>query len=247
MNIQGHSQSDITEHGRNRILAALPQEVLSAVTERASIVSLARGRILQEVGEPVREALFPHDSVLSLVSPMGDGRSVETAAVGSEGYLGFWAVLGRDDRALCRARVRAAGTATRLSIDNLLIISQAYPLLNDLLLRFSKVLLKQSIQSAACNSLHRLEPRSARFLLHAHDRTGHEDVVQMSQATLAVMLGVRRQTLGAVTKSLQARGIIYLEAGCVRILDRAALEAASCECYSVLNDAYRTILPFEAR
>jgi CRP-like cAMP-binding protein len=242
VNIQGHSRSDTTEHGRNRILAALPQDVFSALTERASIVSLAHWRVLQEVGEPVREALFPHGSLISLVLPMEDGRAVETAAVGSEGYLGFWAVLGGDDRALCRAVVRTAGTATRLSIDNLLTISQAYHPLNDLLLRFSKVLLKQSIQSAACNGLHRLESRCARCLLHAHDRAGREDVVPMSQAALAVMLGVRRQTLSAVTKSFQARGIVRLEPGCVRILDRAGLETVSCECYGILYDAYRTIL-----
>lgn len=243
MNIQGHTRSDITEHGRNRILAALPQDVLSALMERASIVPLARGRVLQEVGEPVREALFPHSCVIALIAPMGDGRAVETAAVGSEGYLGFWAVLGSDDRALCRAVVQIPGTATRLSIDSLLAISRAYLPLTDLLLRFSKVLLTQSIQAAACNDLHTLEARCARCLLHAHDRVDQDDGVQMSQARLALMLGVRRQTLSAVTKSLQARGVVRLEPGCVRVLDRAGLEAASCECYGVVREAYRTILP----
>ncbi len=243
MNIQGQSRSDTMEHGRNRILAALPQDALSALAERASIVSLARGRMLQEVGEPVREALFPHSGVIALISPMGNGRDVETAAVGSEGYLGFWAVLGGDDRALCRAVVQVPGTATRLPIDSLLAISRVYLPFADLLLRFSKVLLKQSIQSAACNGLHRLEARCARCLLHAHDRAGRDESVQMSQTVLAARLGVRRQSLSAVMKSFQARGIVQLDPGGVRILDRAGLETASCECYSVLSDTYRTILP----
>lgn len=243
MNIEGQNRSDIAEHGRNGILAALPHDVLSALTERASIVPLARGRTLQEVGEPVREALFPHNGVIALVSPMRDGRAVETAAVGSEGYLGFWAVLGSDDRALCRAVVQVPGRATRLSIDNLLAISRTYLPLTDLLLRFSKVLLKQSIQAAACNDLHTLEARCARCLLHAHDRADQEDMVQMSQARLALMLGVRQRSLSAVTRSFQARGIVRLEPGCIRVLDRAGLEAASCECYGIVREAYRTILP----
>ncbi|MBB4039825.1 CRP-like cAMP-binding protein [Microvirga flocculans] len=243
MTIQGHTRADITEHGRNRILAALPQDILAALVERAGTVSLARGRILQEVGEPVREALFPHSGVIALVAPMRDGRTVETAAVGPEGYLGFWAVLGSDDRALCRAVVQVPGTATRLSIDSLLAISRTYPPLTDLLLRFSKVLLTQSIQAAACNDLHTLEARCARCLLHAHDRVDQDDGVQMSQARLALMLGVRRQSLSAVTKSFQARGVVRLEPGCIRVLDRSGLEAASCECYRVVREAYETILP----
>jgi CRP-like cAMP-binding protein len=105
------------------------------------------------------------------------------------------------------------------------------------------VLLKQSIQAAACNGLHKLEARCARCLLHAHDRTGGGDAVQMPQARLALMLGVRRQTLSAVTKSFQTRGIVRLEPGCIRVLDRAGLERAACECYGVLSEAYKTILP----
>jgi CRP-like cAMP-binding protein len=243
VNIQGHHSSNDKEHGRNCILAALPQDVLSALTERASIVSLARGRVLQEVGEPVREALFPHSSVISLISPMSDNRVVETTAVGSEGYLGFWAILGGDNRALCRAVVQVPGTATRLSTDNLLAISRTYLPLNDLLLRFSKVLLKQSIQAAACNGLHTLEARCARCLLHAHDRTGRRGAVEMSKAFLAVMLGVRRQTLSAVTKSFQDRSMVRLEPRCIRVLDRPGLEATACECYGVLQDTYQTIMP----
>ncbi|WP_418294838.1 helix-turn-helix domain-containing protein [Microvirga ossetica] len=80
-------------------------------------------------------------------------------------------------------------------------------------------------------------------MLHAHDRAGRGDAVQVSQASLAVVLGVRRQTLSAVTKSFQARGIVQVEPGCIRVLDRAGLEAVSCECYGVLSEAYRTILP----
>ncbi|MBA1159280.1 helix-turn-helix domain-containing protein [Microvirga mediterraneensis] len=190
----------------------------------------------------MREALFPHSGVIALIAPMGDGRAVETAAVGSEGYLGFWAVLGSDDRALCRALVQVPGTATRLSIDSLLEISRTYVPLADLLLRFSKVLLTQSIQAAACNDLHTLEARCARCLLHAHDRAVQEETVQMSQARLALMLGARRQTLSGVTKSLQTRGIVRLEPGCIRVLDRAGLEAASCECYRIVREAYGTLL-----
>ncbi|MBA1159121.1 helix-turn-helix domain-containing protein [Microvirga mediterraneensis] len=230
-------------HTANLLLAALPENVLEALTEQASIISLSRGRVLQELGEPVREALFPHGSVIALVSPMSDQKVVETATVGAEGYLGFWAVLGDDQRALCRAVVHSSGTATRVSIDGLLRLSRTHPILNDLLLRFSKVLLKQSIQSAACSSVHTLEARCARCLLEAHDRTGSGASIMLSRTLLAAMLGVRRQSLAAVIRSFEAHGIVRLDSSSVIVLDRARLEALSCRCYGVLRETYQTILP----
>ncbi|MBA1159012.1 helix-turn-helix domain-containing protein [Microvirga mediterraneensis] len=230
-------------HRQNRLLAILPQDVLTALTEQASIVPLARGRVLQEIGEPVREVLFPHSGVIALVSDMGDCRGAGTLTIGAEGYLGFWAVLGGDHRALSRADVQVPGTATRVPIDGLLALSWTYAPLRDLLLRYCKVLLKQAIQTAACNGLHPLSARCARWVLVAHDRAHGADTIDLSQAFLAITLGVRRQSIGAVAAKFQENGLLRLDHGRMTVLDRPGLEAASCSCYDTVRRIYDAIVP----
>lgn len=230
-------------HRRNRLLAALPRAALARVLRHASVVPLERGRVLQESGEPVREALFPHHGIISLLEGTAEGRVAEAATIGVEGYLGFWAVLGDDSLALCRAVVQVPGEATRISLDALRAAIDEQPAVRNLLLRSTKIVLHQAFRTAVCNSLHPVEARCARWLLAMHDRQGgNGSVVEITQDYLALMAGVTRQTLSAAARHMQQEGLFRVEHGRVIILDRAGLEASACECYERMRGTIESVM-----
>ncbi|MBV9078848.1 MAG: Crp/Fnr family transcriptional regulator [Methylobacteriaceae bacterium] len=242
------NDSALDRHRGNALLSALPGPSLAALEPHLTLTTLERGRIVQESGEPVREALFPQRGTISLLGLTRDGRAAEAAIVGPDGFVGFWAVLGSESTSLTRALVQMPGAASRISVDALNAAAEADPALRDILLRFTKVLLKQALQTIACNALHPIAARCARWLLVAHDRQGRDrDQIDITQASLALMTGVSRQTLSTATRAFQDRRLFRIERGRVVVLDRAGLEAVACECYGTLLLAREAILPASAR
>lgn len=230
-------------HRSNRLLAALPRTALMRLLRHASVVPLERGRVLQVSGEPVREALFPHHGIISLLESTTEGRVAEAATIGVEGYLGFWAILGDDPLALSRAVVQVPGDATRISVDALRSAFDEEPAIRNLLLRSTKIVLHQAFRSAVCNSLHPVEARCARWLLAMHDRQGGSSpVIEITQDYLALMAGVSRQTLSAAARRMQQEGLFRVEHRRVTILDRAGLEASACECYGLMRGMIATMI-----
>jgi CRP-like cAMP-binding protein len=112
-----------------------------------------------------------------------------------------------------------------------------------LLDRYTRAYLTQVAQGAACNRLHHLEPRCARWLLMTHDRVGGADAFPLKQEFLALMLGVRRTGVTLAAGALQDAGLIRYRRGGIRVLDRAGLEAASCECYGIVRRTFDRLLP----
>lgn len=180
---------------------------------------------------------------MSLLYVMRNGDCAETAIVGRDGMLGVALVLGGDTMPN-RAVVQSAGAAYRLERGALVDEFQRGGVLSRLLLRYTQALMTQMIQTAACNRHHTLDQQLCRWLLLSYDRL-HSDQLDMTQELIANMLGVRREGVTEAAGRLQAAGIIRYRRGHITLLDRAALEARSCECYAVVRKEFERLLPGE--
>lgn len=232
--------SDHSAHLENRLLATLPQEAFASVAERLEVVTLTPREVLFETGAPLEHVYFPHSGIICLMAVMRDGVA-ETAAIGSEGFAGFEVVLG-GKTAVNRALVQLAGSASRIPVAALQEKIQEWSPLQDLLLSYVRFFLIQALQSAACNTLHTVDERCAKWLLMAHDRAGHEDTFHLTQEFLAEMLGVHRPSVTIVARTLQNAGLIRYSRGVITITDRKGLEEAACDCYVVVRQALERIL-----
>ena len=198
------------------------------------------GQLLYDVSEPVREVHFPSSSGLSIVTVMEDGACVECATVGYESAVGLLP-------ALCggvssnRTLVQLAGSGITLPAAALRQRAAESPELVDLLLRFAQVVIAQEERSVACNALHDIEPRLARWILQCQDRM-NTSVMPLTQDLLAIMLGVQRTTVSASASQLRSEGLIRYSRGQLEILDRTGLERRSCECYHALKKLQTRLL-----
>jgi CRP-like cAMP-binding protein len=213
----------------NRLLDALPPAEAEQLLPQLRPVHLGRAQQLYTVGEPITQVYFPLTALVSLLIVLEDGRQIEMAAVGREGCVGLPLALGVDSDGH-QAVVQIAGEALLLGADAFQSALAALPGLRRLLGRYAMVLLTQSGQSAACNSLHPIGERCARWLLDASTRVG-ADAFALTHDFLAAMLGVHRPSVTLAVGILQHAGLITYQRGRVTILDRARLEAATCECY----------------
>jgi CRP-like cAMP-binding protein len=227
---------------RNRLLAALPREELEYVLPALSHVDLPTGMIIYEPTVRITHVYFVLSGIVSMVSEMREG-TVEVGTVGCEGMTGLPIVLAADTMP-SRAFVQVPGDAFRMDTDALLRAMESAPTLRRLLYRYVLALFDQTAQHAACNRLHGLEERCARWLLMTHDRVVG-DVLLLKQQFLAEMLGVHRPAVTLAAGALQKAGIIRYSRGKVTVLDRAALENASCECYAIVARRVEELLSSE--
>jgi CRP-like cAMP-binding protein len=222
------------EHGPfNRFLATLPPHDFSLLAPHLRTTGLERGAILHDVGEEIEHVYFPHTGMVSLVAVMQSGGTVETATVGRAGVIGASAGLGAR-RAFGRAIVQLPGSAAWLSAAQFHAAARECHAIHDLIVRYNDLLLAQVQQSVACNALHALEARLCRWLLQTHDCVDG-DPIPLTQEFLGQMLGVRRTTVTLAARLLQSAGLIRYRRGHIQIVDRAALEDISCECYAVVR------------
>jgi CRP-like cAMP-binding protein len=218
----------------NRFLAALPPADHALLAPHLRAISLGRGTILHDAGEPIEHAFFPHSGMVSIVTIMRDGSMVETASLGRTGVIGANAALG-PGTAVGRAVVQLPGTASRLPLGQWQAAAQSSAAIRELALRYNDLLLAQVQQSVACNALHGLEQRLCRWLLQSHD-CSEGNTVPLTQEFLGHMLGVRRTSVTIAARLLQGEGIICYRRGQIHIADRAALEKSACECYFTIRD-----------
>ncbi|HEV7993887.1 MAG TPA: Crp/Fnr family transcriptional regulator, partial [Gemmatimonadaceae bacterium] len=215
---------------QNLLLSALPKEDLDRLRPRLEQVSLPLGMTIYEANAPITHVYFVRAGIVSMVSTMREG-TVEVGTVGCEGMTGIAIVLHADSMPT-RAFVQVAGEAVRISAGQLHAAMRESRALERVLSRYALALFDQAAQSAACNRLHTLEERCARWLLMTHDRV-RDDVLPLKQTFLAEMLGVHRPAVTVAAGTLQRAGIISYTRGKVRIVDRTALEAAACDCYAI--------------
>ena len=214
----------------NHLLDALSAESLERLQPHLEPVALVLGEHLQ-TGEHV---YFPVAGMISVVATTVDGGSVGIGMVGRRGMYRISSIL--SDHQPCQGpMVQLPGCALRLKTHLLRQEMQADGALQRLLLRYIGATMAAVRQSAACNRLHSLEQRCARWLLELHDRAD-TDTFSMTHEFLAMMLGVRRPGVSLAAHTLQEKGLITYAHGAMTVLDRHGLEAAACECYRVIQD-----------
>lgn len=226
----------------NRLLAALSARDFAVLEPHLEPVALARGKVLFEPGDDVTTTYFPcHRTMASLLIVTRDGREVEAATIGREGAVGGIVSEGHKP-AFGRAVVQIPGDAYAIPTSHLEAAKTGSPRFGDLFSRYADALLAQVMQGVACNALHRVEARCARWLLAVHDRAG-DRTIHLTHESLAEMLGVQRTTVSGATSELQARGLIRTRRGGVEIIDRRGLERAACECYAAVEEHFARLLP----
>jgi CRP-like cAMP-binding protein len=218
----------------NRLLAALPPEVLQQLTPELETVPIRNREVIQPIGQLAEHVYFPHSGMGSIVIHMEGGVNVEAATVGNEGMLGISYVLG-DALATEETMIQLPGEASRLRIKVLRAEFDRDERLRMLLLRYAQLLMGQIAQGSGCNRVHPIEGRCARWLLSTHDRVAG-DQFPLTQDFLALMLGVRRAGVSVAQHALQQDGLIQYTRGQVTILDRAGLEEVACKCHNVIQE-----------
>jgi len=217
----------------NRMLLALGNKEFRAIRPRLEHVTLQHHSVLHESHDPVRAVYFPNNGLISLVIVTANGKSAEAGVVGNEGVVGLEGIFGLK-RSPLQEIVQISGSAYRVAASNLGKLFRAYP---ELLLRFSRFAIvnrMQISQTAACNRLHEVEQRLARWLLLTQDRVD-SGLLAMTHDFLATMLGTDRSSVSEAAGLLQKRKIIQYARGSVRVLNRKALEQSSCECYQLIR------------
>jgi CRP-like cAMP-binding protein len=217
----------------NLLLAAAPNHAV--IARLATRLTLQSETTFYEAGATITHYVFPVNGITSTVMEM-DGSTVEVGTVGPEGMVGLPALLGVPTTS-ARMFTQSVCTIDRIAVDDLDQAMENDPALRMLLLRYTEAYLEELAQSVACNRLHTLEERCARWLLLTHDRTG-TDEMKLKQRFMSYMLGVHRPAVSLAAGALQKAGIISYSRGTIRILDRPALEAVSCGCYQRGRRAY---------
>jgi CRP-like cAMP-binding protein len=217
----------------NHLIAALPRRPQAGFLSACKPAELATGDILCEAGQPLRYAYFPNSGLISQVSAPDGHKPLDMGLIGPEGMLGATVLLGVN-AAPMRAVVQSPGIAMRIPVGRLRRELRDSPALRKVLGQFLYLRLVALSLTAACTRFHQIDQRLARLLLLTHDRARSENF-HLTHETLADMLGVRRSGVTVAAGLLQAAGVIGYSRGEITILDRPALESASCECYGQLN------------
>lgn len=223
----------------NRVLALLPPQDLKRMLPHLETRHVKARELLQPRGELADYAYFPTTSVASMFSLNELGALVEVATIGYEGMTGLSLFLGGESAAL-EVIMQVPGGALRMKADRFRRFS-ALPAFTSVLYVYTQALIAQIAQSSACNRMHPVEQRCARWLLQSHDRAKAEEF-KLTHQFLGIMLGVRRASVTEVAGRLQERGLIKYHRGLITIVNRKGLEKAACDCYALITRVYDKLL-----
>ena len=223
----------------NRLLAALPASDFDLLKPELEVIALDQDVAISRTGDAIEYVFFPYSGAISLMIDMADGRTVAVAAVGREGAVGILSVLGPSS-ADNTAVVRAAGTAARVPASRFHTAFNRSPAIRHAVQIHVRAMLKQLQLGSACNALHPVEARMARWLLQLRDRVDH-DVLPITQQALSQILGVRRTTVTLLMRNLRMSGAIRSDRRGLIEIDPARLAAAACECHSFMRSEVEEI------
>ena len=224
----------------NRLLSTFSQEARALIEPFATPVELDAGESILQRGVHVSSTHFPvGPTMVTLTVELMGSRSIEVASIGSEGAVGGIVSCGHAP-AFSSADVLVGGPALRVPMQALEDAKARSHFISNLFCRYSDYLLSTVMQSVACNTFHSITERAARWLLQVQSRAG--DRIELTQESLAALLGVQRTTVNAVIKELASEGLISTGRGTVRVLDAAGLKRRSCECYQRLQDHYSAVI-----
>src|SRR3712207_4091093 len=234
------TQQEVGTQHRNWLLRAMPPDEQELIAPHLEPVRLELGRVVCEIGVPIEHVYFPETGIISSLSVMADGSAVETATIGPEGVSGI-ALFHGVDRTPEHAFVQVPGEGYRVTADALRAVLPSLPSLTAALHRYSTGLLTLIGQNSGCNRKHSVLQRCARWLLMTHDRVGR-DGFELTHHILSQMLGVRRASVTEAALALGEAGAIEYRRGFLTVLDRNALERASCECYAIIHSTFDRLL-----
>ena len=217
----------------NLILLSTSDSDYSSLRPHLEYVSLPNHLVLHEAGGKLEFAYFPNRGLISLVVVMEDGKTAEAGIVGNEGFTGTPAAVGLS-RGPLQAVVQITGDGFRVEVGALQDTLESAPHLQLMLSRYAVVRGMQVAQTAACNRLHDIEQRLARWLLMTQDRVD-SGLLPITHDFLATMLGTDRPTVSLAAGLLQKKKLIEYTRGAVKIVNRKKLEDSACECYEVIQ------------
>ena len=217
----------------NRLLAALPPADFDLLAPELETVALDQDAVLSRAGDQIKHVFFPDSGAISLMIDMANGQTVATAAIGREGAVGLLSVLGPSPSA-GTAIVRAAGTASLIPASRFHAAFNRSPAIRHAVQIHVRAMLLQFQVGMACNALHPVQARMARWLLHLRDRMDH-DVLPLTQEALSQILGGRRTTVTLLVRNLRASGAIRSDRRGQIEVDRSRLAAAACECHGTMH------------
>jgi CRP-like cAMP-binding protein len=222
-------------HGtvHNQLLLRLPQNVCKELLQRSHFTHIPVHTVLNEVNRPIEDLYFIDGGLASVLTVMKDGKSVEVGLTGREGFVGTPVIAGLKTSPV-RVIMQVTGTAHRISVKDMEAALEDFPVLAKTLSRFSQEMTLQAVQIAACNRIHEVDARLARWLLMSQDRIGGS-LVPLTQEFLAHMLGTRRASVTIAAGALQKAGLISYMRGELKIENRQQLENTACECYGALR------------
>jgi CRP-like cAMP-binding protein len=226
----------ISKRSGNFILDSMTDDGFAAISNELETVTLTTRQPLYEDGSAVLDVYFPIDCVISVVTTMKDGSAIETSTVGYEGMCGAQAALGAKE-AFGRWFCQIPGTALRMSLNRFLYAYERDERLRTTVGRYLQAVIDVLSQSVACNRLHLVSERCARWLLMSHDRV-HSPDFPLTHEALATMLGVRRAGVSVAAAALQNAGFLNYKRGRFHVNDASGLESAACECYRVTRAIY---------
>ena len=225
---------------KNRLLAAFSSEDIEQYFGTLTPVSLSLRDVLLDAGAPIENVFFVEEGLACILTKMANGFTIEVGMIGYEGMVGVTALLG-DPISAHQIIIQIPGTALRMNAALCKAAFDGSASVRTVVNRFVGAVLNQSAQTAACNRLHTIGQRLARWLLIASDRTG-SDMMPMTHDFLSTLLGVQRTGVTDTAGILQRSGVIHYRRGQIRIIDRAALEASACECYRLDRERFRQLL-----
>ena len=218
----------------NKILLSISDKEYALIRPHLEFLSMPQHLSLYEPGQPIEFVHFPNSGMVSLVIATEDGKTVEVGEVGREGFAGTTQAAVGINTNQVREVVQIAGDGFRVRIDPLQSVLQSAPELQRILTRYAVVQGMLFAQTAACNRLHNIEQRLARWLLITQDRVD-SPTLAITHDFLATMLGTDRPTVSLAAGILQNKQIIEYTRGAVQILSRTKLEDCACECYGVIQ------------
>lgn len=236
----GLPKRELTDASANRLLAALPKGRRERILAKTQLVSLSVREVLYYPGALISYVYFPLTCVISMMTEMKNGATIEIATVGNEGVLGIAAYVGVDLAVACGI-TQVPGEALQMSVEHFTQAAKDDDYFDTILGRYTHTLIMQIARSGGCNSLHSVEERYARWLLMMHDRT-NANVFAFTQEFLSRMLGVSRARINIVTRALEQAGLLKHTRSQVTVVDWKGLEATSCECYRYIKEEFARIL-----
>lgn len=236
-------------HGRgpNQLLAALPSRAWEALAPQLEEEELEAGQLLAGPLSPITHVYFPDSALLSIITEMADSTPLEIGTVGREGFLGLPLLHGVSSSPV-RWVAQVPGSARVLPAAAFKRVLEEHVALREVLLRYAHAYLHQTAQAVACSVHHSVAQRCARWLLVADDTAGNgkahgsDGSFLLTQEYLGHMLGVRREGVSAAAALLRDSGTISFSRGRIRVVERAGLEAASCECYGLVRREYERVI-----